>query len=66
MFRRMKKKEARILKLLADEPGLSEHEKILFARSLAATPNERWELNRNFLRSMGLLKRSTRKASGSR
>ena len=62
----MKKKEARILKLLANEPGLSEHERILFARSLAATPDEQWEMNRSFLRSLGLLKLSAPKASGSR
>ena len=63
-FRRMKKKEARILKLLADEPGLSEHERILFARSLAATPDERWRMHENFLRSHGLSKRSERKKFG--
>jgi len=25
--------------------GLDEHEKILYARSLAATPDERWQMN---------------------
>ena len=64
MLKRMKKKEARILKLLADEPDLSEHEKILFARSLAATPDERWRMHENFLRSHGLFKRSARKKFG--
>jgi hypothetical protein len=60
----MRKKEARILKLLENEPGLSEHERILFARSLAATPDERWRRHENFLRSFGLFKSSSRKKFG--
>ena len=43
---------------------LSEHEKILFARSLAATPDERWRMHENFLRSLNLYTRSDRKAYG--
>ena len=39
-------------------PGLDEHERILFARSLAATPDERWEMNVCYLRSLGLWGRS--------
>lgn len=35
---------------------LSEHERILYARSLLATPDERWRMSQNFLRSHGLLK----------
>ena len=65
-FECMRKKEARILKLLAKEPDLSEHERILFARSLAATPDERWEMNRSFLRSLGLLKPSAKKGFASK
>jgi len=38
--------------------GLDEHEKVLFARSLAATPDERWRMNETFLRSFGLWGRS--------
>jgi len=34
--------------------GLDEHEKVLYARSLAATPDERWQMNVTFLRSLGL------------
>ena len=34
--------------------GLDQSEKILYARSLAATPEERWEMNESFLRSFGL------------
>ena len=55
---------ARILAKLRDEPGLSEHERILWARSLAATPDERWRMNQNFLRSLGLFTRSQRKKFG--
>jgi len=43
---------------------LSEEEKILFARSLAATPDERWRMHENFLRSLNLYTRSARKAYG--
>jgi hypothetical protein len=35
-------------------PGLDEHEKILHARSLTATPDERWQKNASYLRSLGL------------
>jgi hypothetical protein len=37
---------------------LDEHEKVLFARSLAATPDERWEMNVRYLKSLGLWGRS--------
>ncbi len=42
-----------ILRKLRRLPELSEHEAILFARSLAATPDQRWEMNTSFLRSLG-------------
>ena len=45
---------------------LDEHEKILFARFAAATPDERWQMNVNYLRSLGLWGRSMRKGSGSK
>ena len=45
-------------------PGLSEDEKHLFARSLAATPDERWRMHENFLRSHDLFTRSSRKKYG--
>jgi hypothetical protein len=41
--------------------GLDEHEKILYARSLAATPDERWHMNETYLRSLGLWGRSALK-----
>jgi hypothetical protein len=43
--------------------GLDEHEEVLYARSLAATPGERWEMNLNFLRSLGCWGRSESKKS---
>jgi hypothetical protein len=44
--------------------GLSNDEKIMIARSLAATPDERWAMHENFLRSHGLFSHWERKASG--
>jgi hypothetical protein len=41
------------LRKLRGSRQFSEHEAILFARSLAATPDQRWKLNANFLRSLG-------------
>ncbi len=60
----MEKKMAGILLKLRAEPGLSEHERLLFARSLAASPDERWRLHENFLRSHDLFTRSSRKKYG--
>ena len=60
----MKKKLARVLKKLRHAPGLSDDERYLFARSLAATPDERWEMHENFLRSHDLFTRSARKKYG--
>jgi len=41
--------------------GLDEHEKVLYARCLAATPDERWQMNVAYLRSLGLWGRSALK-----
>ena len=60
----MRREMRRILCLLKNVKGLSEEERILFARSLAATPDERWRLHESFLRSHGLFTRSGRKAFG--
>ena len=46
--------------------SLDEHEKILFARFAAATPDERWQMNVSYLRSLGLWGRSTQKGFGSK
>lgn len=45
---------------------LSDGERVLFAMSLSATPDERWKRHENFLRSHGLFKHSARKRSGFR
>jgi hypothetical protein len=60
----MQKKMLRELRRLAKVPGLSEEERILFARSLSATPDERWRMHVNFLRSHGLYGHSERKKFG--
>lgn len=60
----MQKKVVRMLKKIRHVRGLSEDERYLFARSLAATPDERWRLHENFLRSHGLYTRSARKKYG--
>jgi hypothetical protein len=44
--------------------GLDEHERILFARSLAASPNRRWQIHNNTLRSLVLSSPSVRKKLG--
>ena len=45
-------------------PHLSEDERVLYAWSLAATPQERWDRHEAFLRSHGLFTRSGRKKFG--
>ena len=59
-----KKKFASEHRRLGKFPGLSADERILFAMSLSATPDERWERHERFLRSHGLFTRSERKAFG--
>ena len=51
----------KIYKRIKNMRGLDEHEKILFARFAAATPDERWQMNVNYLRSLGLWGRSALK-----
>jgi hypothetical protein len=46
----VEKKIARILKRLEKVAELDESEKILWARSLAATPEQRWQFNLAALR----------------
>lgn len=57
---------ARMLRRLKGVRGLDGDEKYLIARSLAATPDERWQMHENFLRSHGLFTRSQRRAFGFR
>ncbi len=58
------KEISRVLRKICSVPRLSEDEKHLFARSLAASPDERWRLPKNFLRSHYLFTRSSRKKYG--
>jgi len=51
----------KVYERIKNAPGLDEHEKVLYARSLAATPEERWQMNETFLRSFGLWGRSALK-----
>jgi hypothetical protein len=60
----MRKEMRDILWQLKSVKSLSDDEKILFARSLAATPDERWRMHEQFLRSHDLYTRSSRKAFG--
>ena len=60
----MEKKVARVFEAIRRVRGLSVEEKYLFARSLAATPDERWRLHENFLRSHGLYTRLERRRFG--
>lgn len=62
----MERKVARTLRRLRRVRSLSEDEKYLFARSLAATPGQRWQLHENFLRSHDLYTRSARRRYGFR
>ena len=54
---------ARVLARLKHVRGLSDAEKSVHALGLAATPQERWELFENSVRSFGYWKRSKRSTS---
>jgi hypothetical protein len=45
-------------------PGLTLEETVLLAQGLAATPEERWQMHDQFLRSFGLYSHWDRKKSG--
>jgi hypothetical protein len=60
----VEKKRAKVFARIKDAPGVSEDEKHLFAKTLAATPDERWAMHQNFLRSHDLFTRSARKKYG--
>jgi len=70
LFHRAKKSSRRLARvnalaeMLRFLPHLSEHERVLYAWSLAATPQERWDRHESFLRSHGLFTRSGRKKYG--
>ena len=59
------KRAARVLQKLKDVPGLSIEEKSVHALGLAATPEERWEIFENFVRSAGYWQPSKKSKSGS-
>ena len=61
-----KKYRSALRKLRRGMPQLSEHEAILFARSMAATPDQRWELNTKFLRSLGFSSLSAKRKLSSK
>ena len=61
-----KKYQSALRKLRRGLPELSEHEAILFARSMAATPDQRWELNTKFLRSLGFSSLSAKRKLSSK
>ena len=60
----MDKKVAKWMEHMKDDPDLSEDEKFMYAKCLAATPDERWRMNQTFLRSLGLSTYSERKKRG--
>jgi hypothetical protein len=63
----VEKKSLRRLNALAEKlkalPHLDEAERLLYARSLLATPDERWKLHENHLRSLNLFSYFERKKS---
>jgi hypothetical protein len=60
----MEKEVGQVLNQLRRVRGLSEDERYLFARSLAATTDERWRRHENFLRSHDLYTRLARRRYG--
>lgn len=64
----MEKKRLRQLHALAEKlralPHLDESERILYAHSLLATPQQRWDRHESFLRSSNLFSYSERKKFG--
>ena len=65
----MEKKSLRRLRAVANKlkvlPHLDEAERLLYARSLLATPDERWNMHETYLRSLNLYSYFERKKSAS-
>ena len=65
----MEKKRLRRLRAAAEKlkvlPHLDEAERLLYARSLLATPEERWRMHETYLRSLNLFSYFERKKSAS-
>ena len=62
----VKKEALKLFRKLKKERGLSDTERALFAISLTATPDERWEMNMRQVRSLGLSARLIWKTFGSK
>jgi len=56
---------AEMLARLKSVRGMTDGEKSVHALGLAATPEERWQLNENLIRSLGYWKPSKRKTFAS-
>jgi hypothetical protein len=56
----VEKKIARVLERLKSDPELDENEMFLWARSLAATPERRWQFNLAALRFYNSFRLSTK------
>jgi hypothetical protein len=65
----VEKKSLRRLRAAAEKlkaiPHLDEAERLLYARSLLATPEERWRMHETYLRSLNLFSYFERKKSAS-
>jgi hypothetical protein len=64
-LRPLPERAARVLKRLRRVRGISLEEKSVHALGLAATPEERWAIFENFVRSAGYWRPSNSKKSGS-
>lgn len=64
--RSLARRAARMLTRLKGVRSLSDAEKSVYALGLAATPEERWTLNENYVRSLGFWKPLKRKKSDKR
>lgn len=56
----------KVYRKLEGMSDLNEKEKILFARFAVATPDERWQMNVDYLRSLGCWGRCALKRFGSK
>jgi hypothetical protein len=54
----------KVYRKLKNMRGLSEEEKALLAQALAATPEERWRMHDDYLRSFGLYSHWQRRKLG--
>jgi hypothetical protein len=65
----VEKKSLRRLKAVAEKlkvlPHLDEAERLLYARGLLATPDERWMFSRRYIQFTNSLRRSARQKSDS-